>query len=136
MHHRLPNDWIPYADSVGIMHDMTGTPHTFEQFAQETDPAQATLMWNSYERGDQRVIPKEKKMADARKANEIFNTKHVKFDKAKFEKTFKRSAGHHLTVRKSNVRNPQQVATGGKEKVVSTITTTVNHGNQMTSLLT
>lgn len=93
MHNRLPNDWIPYADSVGIMHDMTGTPHTFEQFAQETDPAQATLMWNSYERGDQRVIPKEKKMADARKANEIFNTKHVKFDKAKFEKTFKRSAG-------------------------------------------
>ena len=86
MHNRLPNDWIP-------SHDMTGTPHTFEQFAQETDPAQATLMWNSYERGDQSVIPRDKKMADAKKANEIFNTKHVKFDKAKFEKTFKRSAG-------------------------------------------
>lgn len=91
MHNRLPNDWIPQAQ--GIMHDMTGTPHTFEQFAQETDPGQATLMWNSYERGDQAVIPREKKIADAKKANEIFNKKKIKFDRAKFEKTFNRSAG-------------------------------------------
>lgn len=91
MRNRLPNDWIPQAQ--GIMHDMTGTPHTFEEFAQETDPGQATLMWNSYERGDQSVIPRDKKIADAKKANEIFNKKKIKFDKAKFEKTFKRSAG-------------------------------------------
>lgn len=91
MHNRLPHDWIPQAQ--GIMHDMTGTPHTFEEFAQETDPGQATLMWNSYERGDQSVIPRDKKIADAKKANEIFNKKKIKFDKAKFEKTFKRSAG-------------------------------------------
>ena len=82
----LPGNWIPQAQ--GIMHDMTGTPHTFEQFAQETDPTQATLMWNSYERGDQKVIPKAQKQADATKANEIFNKDNHKFDRAKFDKNF------------------------------------------------
>lgn len=82
----LPGNWIPQAQ--GIMHDMTGTPHTFEQFAQETDPTQATLMWNSYERGDQKVIPRAQKQADATKANEIFNKDKHKFDRAKFDKNF------------------------------------------------
>ena len=80
----LPGDWIPEAPSLGIMHDMTGTPHTFEQFAQETDPTQATLMWNSYERGDQAHIRKEQKQSDAKKANEVFNKEGHKFERAKF----------------------------------------------------
>lgn len=84
----LPGDWIPEAPSLGIMHDMTGTPHTFEQFAQETDPTQATLMWNSYERGDQAHIRKEQKQSDAKKANEVFNKEGHKFDRAKFESNF------------------------------------------------
>lgn len=84
----LPGSWIPEVPSLGLMHDMTGTPHTFEQFAQETDPTQATLMWNSYERGDQAHIRKEQKQADAKKANEVFNKDGHKFDRAKFDSNF------------------------------------------------
>ena len=82
----LPGAWSPQVGN--LMHDMTGTPHTFEQFAQETDPAQATLMWNSYEKGDQNYVNKDQKQRDARKANEVFNKAGHKFDKSKFDKQF------------------------------------------------
>ena len=80
----VANDWIPNPN------DLTGGNHTFEQFAQETDPAQAALMWNSYERGHRETIMKvvPHKQESARKANEVFNKDNIQFDKAKFEKNF------------------------------------------------
>ncbi len=61
-------------------------------------------------------------MAGARKATEIFNFKHTSNStKAKFEKPSNavqvmRYSGSCPDGKKSNVRNPQQVATGGKGK--------------------
>ena len=112
----LPGDWIPEAPSLGIMHDMTGTPHTFEQFAQETDPTQATLMWNSYERGDQAHIRKEQKQSDAKKANEVFNKEGHKFDRAKFESNFGASKSTNGSSRSSSSNKKKVkcgVSTGG-----------------------
>lgn len=68
--------------------DLTGGNHTVEQFAQETNPEQATLMWNSYERGNPAYIPKDRKQADAKRANEIFNKDGHKFNRDKFDKNF------------------------------------------------
>lgn len=83
---QLPADWAP-------SHDMTGGNHTFEQFAQHTVPEEAGLMWNAYERGNQSLIPVEKKRANAKKANEVFNKEGHKFDRAKYDKAFGGSKG-------------------------------------------
>jgi conserved hypothetical secreted protein len=112
----LPGSWIPEVPSLGLMHDMTGTPHTFEQFAQETDPTQATLMWNSYERGDQAHIRKEQKQADAKKANEVFNKEGHKFDRAKFDSNFgasKSSDGSSSSSSSNKKKVKCGVSTGG-----------------------
>lgn len=69
-------------------HDLTGGNHTLEQFAQETDPTQATLMFNAYERGNPAYIRKNQKQEAAKKANEVFNKDGHKFDRAKFEENF------------------------------------------------
>lgn len=111
----LPDSWIPYVPSLGLMHDMTGTPHTFEEFAQETDPTQATLMWNSYERGDQAHIRKEQKQADAKKANEVFNKEGHKFDRAKFDSTFgaSKSSGGSSSSSTDKKKNKCGIPTSG-----------------------
>lgn len=80
----MPNDWIPSADK-------TGGNHTFEQFAQHTNPEEAALMWNAYERGHDGTISKilHIKRRDAKIANDLFNKDGIKFDRAKFDKQFK-----------------------------------------------
>lgn len=80
---QLPRDWIPAADK-------TGGNHSFEDFARSENAEEAALMWNAYERGLDSIIDKilDKKRADARKANEVFNKDKIKFNKAKFDKTF------------------------------------------------
>lgn len=75
-------DWIPGPN------DLTGGSHSFQQFAQETDPQQATLMWNSYERGNPAYIHTDQKKSDAQKAYDLFNGSKYKYDKDKFAKTF------------------------------------------------
>lgn len=84
----MPRDWNPAADK-------TGGNHTFEQFAQSTNPEEAALMWNAYERGNDGVISRilHIKRRDGRKANEVFNKKGIKFDRAKFDRQFKTSSG-------------------------------------------
>lgn len=77
-----PGGWNP------TPHDLTGGNHSLEQFAQETDPTKATLMFNSYEKGDPKFIDKSKKQEAAKRANEVFNKDGHKFDREKFEKNF------------------------------------------------
>lgn len=73
--------------------DMSGKSRTFRQMSEETDPQSATLAWQCYERGDVSVIPKDKKMADAQKAYDMFDGGKYKFDKAKFDKFFGEGTG-------------------------------------------
>lgn len=82
----LPSDWNPG-------HDLSGKNQSLEQFAKQTDIADATLAWNAYEKGDPRYIPKDKKVKDGQKANEIFNKDNIKFDEAKFNENFGKSSG-------------------------------------------
>ncbi|HEO0318545.1 TPA: CHAP domain-containing protein [Streptococcus agalactiae] len=68
--------------------DLSGGNHSFEKMAQMTDPKQATLVWNAYERGNTAYINKAQKTADGQKAYEIFNGSKYKFDAEKFSKSF------------------------------------------------
>lgn len=110
---QLPNDWIPDPN------DLTGGNHTFEQFAQESNPEDAALMWNSYERGHRETIMKvlDKKKANARRANEVFNKDNIPFDKTKFEKTFGSSrtsvSNNSSDVKTSTARCKMNSSSGG-----------------------
>lgn len=94
---QMPNDWIP-------SHDMTGGNHSFEDFAKSTNAEEATLMWNAYERGNQAVIPKAKKQADAKTANEIFNKDKIAFDADAFNKNFGSGKGSGDGAKKSSAK--------------------------------
>lgn len=78
---QLPGDWNP-------SHDLSGKNQTFEQWAQQDNLSDAALGWNAYERGNPIHIRTEQKVADAKKADAVFNKNKVKFDRAKFEKNF------------------------------------------------
>lgn len=99
---QMPNDWI-------ASHDMTGGNHSFEDFAKSTNAEEATLMWNAYERGNQAVIPKARKQADAKRANEIFNKDNIAFDKDAYEKNFGSGKGG------SGENTAKKKATSGKK---------------------
>jgi len=75
--------WIPQGGN-----DMTGEETSFEDFAQETDPERATLMWNAYERANQADVDPEQKKSDARFAYEAFGGADYTFDAERFEATF------------------------------------------------
>lgn len=68
--------------------DLTGGNHTFQQMAQMTDPKQATLVWQAYERGSVAHINKAQKSADSQKAFEIFNGANYHYDEEKFNSSF------------------------------------------------
>lgn len=74
-------DWNP-------LNDLTGKGHSFEQAVQLTDPKEASLTWNSFERGNPAYINNDQKRGDAQKAYEVFGGDKYKFDKAKFESSF------------------------------------------------
>lgn len=63
-------DWIS-------AHDLTGGHHSFKEFAHESDPTQATLMWNAYERGDVRKEDTKPRQADAMKAYKTFGGANI-----------------------------------------------------------
>lgn len=68
--------------------DMSGKNQSFEQFAKNTNITETALGWQAYERGNPAYIPKDAKVADAKKANEVFNSKKIPFDEKKFNKFF------------------------------------------------
>lgn len=68
--------------------DLSGGNHSFEEMAQMTDPKQATLVWNAYERGNTAYINKAQKSADGQKAYDMFNGSKYQFDAEKFSKSF------------------------------------------------
>ena len=68
--------------------DMSGKSQSFEQFAKNTNITETALGWQAYERGNPAYIPKDAKVADAKKANEVFNSKKVKFNEKKFNDFF------------------------------------------------
>lgn len=78
--------WLPKGN------DMTGGNHSFEEFAQQTDPEYAVLMWNSYERANQAYVKPEQKKSDARFAYEAFGGAQYAFDPERFEATFGKKA--------------------------------------------
>lgn len=68
--------------------DLSGGNHSFEEMAQMTDPKEATLVWNAYERGNIAYINKAQKSADGQKAYDMFNGSKYKYDAEKFSKSF------------------------------------------------
>lgn len=68
--------------------DMSGKNQSFEQFAKNSNIEETALGWQSYERGDPAYIKKDQKIADAKKANEVFNKSKVKFNSNKFNDFF------------------------------------------------
>ncbi|MGT2807598.1 CHAP domain-containing protein [Streptococcus iniae] len=68
--------------------DLTGGNHTFQQMAQMTDPKQATLVWQAYERGSVAHINQSQKQADAQKAYDMFNGSRYQYDEKKFQQSF------------------------------------------------
>lgn len=74
-------DWNPD-------HDLTGGHHSFQEAAQMTNPQEASLTWNAYERGNTAYIHQDQKRNDAQKAYELFGGSKYKYDKSKLEKAF------------------------------------------------
>ena len=68
--------------------DMTGGNHSFQEAVQMTDPKEATLTWQAYERGNTALIPRAKKQLMAQKAYELFEGEKYKYDEAKFKAVF------------------------------------------------
>ncbi|WP_270990377.1 phage tail tip lysozyme [Streptococcus agalactiae] len=73
--------------------DLTGGNHSFQQMAQMTEPQQATLVWQAYERGNTAHINQSQKQADAQKAYDMFNGASYSYDDSKFSEAFGTSAG-------------------------------------------
>ncbi|MGV3007092.1 phage tail tip lysozyme [Streptococcus pluranimalium] len=68
--------------------DLTGKNHSFSDAVKLTDPKQATLTWQAYERGSVAHINQAQKQADAQKAYELFDGGKYQYDEAKFMSTF------------------------------------------------
>lgn len=68
--------------------DLTGGNHSFQQMAQMTDPQQATLVWQAYERGNTAYIDQSQKQADAQTAYDMFNGASYSYDESKFNEAF------------------------------------------------
>lgn len=68
--------------------DLTGGNHSFQQMAQMTDPQQATLVWQAYERGNTAYIDQSQKQADAQTAYDMFNGASYSYDDSKFSQAF------------------------------------------------
>ncbi|WP_438838963.1 phage tail tip lysozyme [Streptococcus pluranimalium] len=68
--------------------DLTGKNHSFADAVKLTDPKQATLTWQAYERGSVAHINQAQKQADAQKAYELFDGGKYQYDEAKFRASF------------------------------------------------
>ena len=68
--------------------DLTGKNHSFQEAVKITDPQEATLTWQAYERGSVAYINQAQKKTDAQKAYEVFQGEKYKYDDAKFKKAF------------------------------------------------
>ncbi|MEY8700957.1 phage tail tip lysozyme [Streptococcus ferus] len=77
--------------------DLTGKSHSFQEAVKLTDPQEATLTWQAYERGSVAHINQAQKKADAQKAYEVFNGAKYKYDEAKFKKAFGQSSDNIST---------------------------------------
>lgn len=81
-------DWLP------AKNDYSGKNHSFREFAESTIIEDTTLAWNSYERMNrgtwEKKLPgiKDKKIAEAKLAYNLFNGSQYKFDEATFEANF------------------------------------------------
>lgn len=98
---------IKNGDWIASM-DMSGKNQTFEQFAKNTNIEETALGWQAYERGNVALIPRDKKIADAKKANEVFNKDKVKFDEKKFKAFFGGSSDSNSDSSKSSSSSNKQ----------------------------
>lgn len=77
--------------------DLTGKSHSFQDAVKLTDPQEATLTWQAYERGSTLHINQAQKKADAQKAYEIFNGSKYQYSESKFKKAFGQSSDSSST---------------------------------------
>lgn len=68
--------------------DLTGKNHSFQEAVKLTDPQEATLTWQAYERGSVAHINQAQKKADAQKAYDLFGGSKYSYDNSKFQKAF------------------------------------------------
>lgn len=68
--------------------DLTGGNHSLEQAFQMTDPQQAALTWQAYERGDTAYINQNQKKSDAQKFYDLFGGGSYSFNATKFNEAF------------------------------------------------
>lgn len=68
--------------------DLTGKKHSFSEAVKLTNPKEAALTWQSYERGNIAYINQAQKQTDAQKAYELFDGDKYQYDEAKFQATF------------------------------------------------
>lgn len=74
-------DWNPAMD-------LTGKNHSFREAVKLTDPQEATLTWQAYERGNVLYINQDQKKSDAQKAYEMFDGAKYSYDEVKFNQAF------------------------------------------------
>lgn len=72
-------DWNPAMD-------LTGKNHSFAEAVKISNPQEATLTWQAYERGNVAYINQSQKKQDAQTAYDLFNGSKYKYDEAKFSK--------------------------------------------------
>lgn len=94
--------------------DLTGDSNTFSSMAQQTNPQYATLIWQSYERGDVAYISKEQKQSDAQKAYDAFKGSEHNYDDQKFERAFGEGSGGEIAKPAEPIKNKCGKKSGGE----------------------
>ncbi|MSU87122.1 CHAP domain-containing protein [Streptococcus dysgalactiae subsp. dysgalactiae] len=85
--------------------DLTGKHHSLEEAVQLTNPQDATLTWQAYERGSVAHINQSQKKSDAQKAYEMFDGEKYSYNDSKFKKNL----GKNDTSSSSPVETVSQV---------------------------
>ncbi len=96
--------------------DLSGGNNTFQQMAQMTEPKQATLVWQAYERGNTAYINQSEKKSDAQTAYDLFNGSRYSYNESKFSQAFGASSSDSssdLNVKVSTVSTNNCSSTSG-----------------------
>lgn len=92
--------------------DLTGKNHSFEEAVKLTDPQEAALTWQAYERGSVAHINQAQKKADAQKAYELFGGSSYQYDDTKFKKVFGKNSDKSLTGNTSSTETTKDNCSG------------------------
>ncbi|MGX9845627.1 CHAP domain-containing protein [Streptococcus iniae] len=76
--------------------DLSGKNHSLEEAVQLTNPDEAVLTWQAYERGSVAHINQEQKKSDARKAYDLFKGEKYSYNASLFKKSLGKGASSTL----------------------------------------